>query len=294
MIWLWIGIGLAVVVMGLAGYWLLVVAEGTYLGPRFVALTYDWIARRYDAVKRFVPRYESWFVAIPLMESLAGVQQPLILDVATGTGRLPLDLMRERFSGRIVGLDLSRGMLRQARAKLRPYGDRVSLIWQNASRLPFDEGMFDAVTCLEAVEFLPNPRAALAEMVRVLRPGGVLLVTNRVGREARLLPRRTIPRETFPAFLAGFQLGDVQVRAWQESYDLAIARKTGQRSLRGRGGEDVASLLRCPRCGGRLQGSPVRLACPICERVYPIREGIACLALPDKGAGHAMDWIKKG
>ena len=113
-----------------------------------------------------------------------GVDRPLLLDVATGTGRVPLALLRNRFAatgGRIVGLDLSWGMLRQARAKLQDYDRWVDLVWQDASHLPFDDGTFDAVTCMEALEFLPRPREALAEMVRVLAPGGLLAVTNRVG-----------------------------------------------------------------------------------------------------------------
>jgi ubiquinone/menaquinone biosynthesis C-methylase UbiE len=228
MTWLWIGLaGAAVAALA---YWQLIVAEGTYLGPRVVAWTYDWVARYYEAIKQFDPGDESLFVARPVMRELQHVEHPVVLDVATGTGRLPLALLRNRFQGQIVGLDLSRGMLRQARARLQPYGDRVSLVWQDASRLPFGDGTFDAVTCLESLEFMPRPVEALAEMVRVLAPGGLLFVTNRVGREARLLPGRAIPRQRFEQVLAMFSLRDVEVRRWQVSYDLAIAHKEGHPS----------------------------------------------------------------
>jgi SAM-dependent methyltransferase len=205
----------------------------------------------------------------------------LILDVATGTGRLPLALLGERFAatgGRIVGLDLSRGMLRQARAKLVPYEDRVSLVREDASRLPFDDETFDAVTCLETLEFLPRPLEALGEMVRVLAPGGVLFVTNRVGGEAKLLPGRAIPRSLFEEVLAAEPLREIRVRPWQVNYDLAIARKEGQAYKGGRGAADVVSLLRCPGCGGGLQRQAARLSCQVCRRVYPVREGIVHLA----------------
>jgi ubiquinone/menaquinone biosynthesis C-methylase UbiE/uncharacterized protein YbaR (Trm112 family) len=262
-------------------YWQLVIAEGTYLGPRVVAWTYDWVARRYDAIKQFEPRNESWYVARPLLQTLAGTKQPLILDVATGTGRLPLALLRDRFAatgGRIVGLDLSRGMLRQARAKLAPYQDWASLVWQDASDLPFDSGTFDAVTCLESLEFLPKPQEALAEMVRVLAPGGVLFVTNRVGREAKLLPRRAIPRERFTDVLAAFGLREVTVRPWQVNYDLAMARKGDPPEPEARGETDLTLLLRCPVCGGALQRGVSGLNCRGCVRNYPIREGIVHMA----------------
>jgi len=220
------GLGLAIVLLGLA-YWLFIIAEGTYLGAKFVAWTYDLVARRYDRIKGFVFRDESWFVAGPLLYALDGVESPMLLDVATGTGRVPSTLLRLAFDGHIVGLDLSKGMLDRARAKLDPYGDQVSLVRQDASRLPFASDSFDAVTCLESLEFMPNPLAALAEMVRVLAPEGVLMLTNRVGWESRLLPGRTLSRPQFEQKLASLSLEEIDVRRWQVQYDLALARKKG-------------------------------------------------------------------
>jgi ubiquinone/menaquinone biosynthesis C-methylase UbiE/uncharacterized protein YbaR (Trm112 family) len=278
MTWWWAILGVAVVVLAILAYWQLIIAEGTYLGPRVVAWTYDLVAGRYDAIKRFEPRYESWFVAGPLLEALTGVEQPRVLDVATGTGRLPLALLRMRFRGQIVGLDLSRGMLRQAWRKLRPHDDQVTLLWQDASHLPFDNGTFDAVTCMESLEFMPRPLEVLAEMVRVLAPGGVLLLTNRVGREARLLPGRAIPRPAFEQVLAGQGLTAIEVRRWQTNYDLALARKPGSRAAKADGDVDLVAQVRCPGCGGSLQREGTALSCPSCGRPYPIREGVVLLA----------------
>jgi ubiquinone/menaquinone biosynthesis C-methylase UbiE len=282
----WWGIGLAAaglaVLLALV-YWQMIIAEGTYLGARMVAWTYDIVASRYDAIKQFKPQNESWFVAAPLLRELIGVEHPLVLDVATGTGRLPLALLRERFRGQIVALDFSRGMLRQAKRKLAAYSDQVSLLWQDASDLPFSDGAFDAVTCLESLEFMPNPREALAEMVRVLAPGGVLFVTNRVGHEARLLPGRAIPRPEFERVLAGQPLSDYRVQRWQVNYDQAIARKAGQRVVGGRQGTDLASLLRCPACGGSVGRGGMAYSCQDCRATYPIREGMVLLADQDDG-----------
>lgn len=218
------GLGLLAVLLGLA-YWLFIVAEGTYLGPKVVAWTYDLVASRYDRIKRFVFREESWFVAGPLLNAIDGVESPVLLDVATGTGRVPSTLLRLAFDGHIVGLDLSKGMLSRARAKLETYGNQVSLVWQDASRLPFASDSCDAVTCLESLEFMPRPSDVLAEMVRVLAPGGVLMVTNRVGWEARFLPGRTLSRPAFERALASLSLEEIDVRRWQVQYDLALARK---------------------------------------------------------------------
>lgn len=277
--WLWIALGAgAVIGLTTLAYWQLIIAEGTYLGPRVVAWTYDLVASRYDAIKQFVPRNESWFVAEPLLRELEGMEYPLILDVATGTGRLPLALLRERFRGQVVGLDLSQGMLRQARRKLQAYGDQVCLIWQDAGHLPFPDDTFDAVSCLESLEFMPRPIGVLSEMVRVLAPGGTLFLTNRVGREARLLPGRVIPRPQFEQVLGAHGLVAVEIRPWQANYDLALARKTGTRVAGMRERVDLALLARCPACSIPLDKGVAGLSCPACARRYPIREGVVRLA----------------
>ena len=86
-------------------------------------------------------------------------------------------------------------------------------------------GSFDAVTCLEALEFLPDARAALCECVRVIRPGGLLVTTNRIGWDAWLMPGKTFSRRNFRHLLAEFPLEAVRIHTWQVDYDLAWARK---------------------------------------------------------------------
>jgi ubiquinone/menaquinone biosynthesis C-methylase UbiE/uncharacterized protein YbaR (Trm112 family) len=292
--WLPIVIGATGIVgLGALLYWQFIIAEGTYLGSRTVAWTYDRVAKRYEAIKRFNPQSESWFVASPLLRTLSDVQGPLVLDVATGTGRLPQALLRERFRGQIVGLDLSQGMLQQAQRRLRGYGDQVYLLRQDASYLPFDDGIFDAVTCLESLEFMPRPFETLSELVRVLAPGGTLMLTNRVGCEARFLPHRAIPRPRFEQLLIDHNLLEIHVRPWQANYDLALALKAGERSSWVCKPADLASFVRCPACQSRLEphrpGQPARkgLSCRTCGRTYPLREGIVQLTEPaEPSSGH--------
>lgn len=279
MTWLWLVPSLILAAALVAFlYWLFIIAEGTYLGPRVVAWTYDLVARRYEAIKQFNRRDESWFVAGPLLQALAEVEQPLVLDVATGTGRLPLALFRDHFRGRVVGLDLSLGMLRQARSRLAAYREQVNLVWQDASHLPFDDGAFDAVVSLESLEFMPRPLGVLAEMVRVLAPGGVLMLTNRVGHEARLLPGRAIPRPAFRETLVRHGLQEVEVRPWQVNYDLALAHKPGAPGPRSHDGAGPAAPIRCPACGGVLARGAGGLSCSACGRVHEVKEGIIYLA----------------
>jgi ubiquinone/menaquinone biosynthesis C-methylase UbiE len=270
MIWVAVGFGLLILVaLGLLAYWQLVIAEGTHLGPGIVTLLYDWSAKAYERIKQYDTGDEQWFLGLPLARALELIPAPLVLDVATGTGRLPRALMRQPpFEGRVIGLDLSRRMLAEAVERTAQFIDRLTYIWQDARYLPFDADTFDAVTCLEALEFTPNPREVLAELVRVLRPGGVLLVTNRIGRDAKLLPGRVFPREAFDQVLAEFPLEDIKVRPWQMDYDLAWAIKTG--TPRGGGIRPLPEILRCPACGAHVERTADAFNCTGCRRIYPV------------------------
>jgi ubiquinone/menaquinone biosynthesis C-methylase UbiE len=193
-----------------------------------VVALYDRSATVYDEVKDVRPEDDAQHLALPLLERLNGVPSPLVLDVATGSGRLPLTLLRQwEFSGRVVGLDLSRGMLGVAKRRTGAQRQRCALVRQDASRLPFGDGVFHAVTCIEALEFLPNPRQALQEMARVLVPGGHVLISNRVGPDTLLLPGRAWQASTLEGTLQGLGLSDVQTRRWQVHYDLIAAEKPG-------------------------------------------------------------------
>lgn len=276
---LWAVIGLSTLVLVLLGYWLFHITEGAYLGSRMVTLLYNWSAPRYDAIKGFSNAEESWFLARPLLNRLAAVPQPLILDVATGTGRLPCALFREpRFQGWIIALDLAHGMLEQAVLKTEGYARRILLLHQDATLLPFLDETFDAVTCLEALEFLPHARQTLREIVRVLRPGGVLLTTNRRGWEARLFFGRTFTRPQIISLLKGMGLEGITVQSWQQLYDLVWARKPGD-LLRDRAPIlELSATVRCPQCqSATLHSEAVALYCPHCEAVYPIDERIVLL-----------------
>ena len=222
----WLTLILTTAVLAALLYWLLIATEGVFLGRRMVIWLYDITAHRYDGIKEFDPDAEQFFLIRPLLVRLRQVPNPLVLDVATGTGRLPYFLLESpTFNGRVVGLDASAKMLRLAWGKLRPYAHRASLVQQVADQLPFPNNQFDLITCLEALEFFPSDTAALQEMVRVLKPGGTLLVTRRKGREGKaFLGRyRDVPR--FEAHLRQLGLEEVHTNPWQTDYDQVFGRK---------------------------------------------------------------------
>ncbi len=225
---LWVGIALGLILFGLVCYWLLVTTEGVYLGTRVVTLLYDWTAKRYNDIKKLNYIDEASRLGIPLARRLRVVSSPRVLDVATGTGRLPLALMRQfQFDGTVVGMDRSRGMLREAQRAVGAYDDRITLLLEDAQALSFRETCFDCVTCLEALEFMPDPEGVIEEMLRVLKPGGVLLVSNRVGKDAWFFPGQLCGRGKVEDYLQELGVKRVHMQRWQVHYDLIWARKDG-------------------------------------------------------------------
>jgi len=208
------------------GYWLLITTEGVFLGHRMVVWLYDITAHRYDQVKEFHSEDEYYLVTQPVMMELGGQDDALILDVATGTGRVPYNLFQhEDFAGIIIALDPSAKMLAIAEKKLAPYADRYQLINQPAVPLPFPSDSFDLITCLESLEFMPDDAAALREMVRVLRSGGTLITTRRRGKEGRAFLRRYRTPDQFHQLLAEMGLSSVHSRSWLVNYDLVLGYK---------------------------------------------------------------------
>jgi ubiquinone/menaquinone biosynthesis C-methylase UbiE len=126
--WLWAAALAGGVAVALLLYWLLVLTEGAYLGPGAVTALYNRAARRYDAIKQFDDEDEAYFLGRPIARFLAGQTSlahpsPWLLDVATGTGRLPLAVLRSSAGGcRIVALDRAAAMLAQAQQKLAAQG----------------------------------------------------------------------------------------------------------------------------------------------------------------------------
>ena len=105
-------------------------------------------------------------------EMAALVPGPRVLDLGIGPGTSALEMARADPSRRHVGLDLSARMLRTARVRAREAGLSLPLVRADALRLPVRDGAFDGATGHSFLYLLPDPGAALAEVVRVLRPGG--------------------------------------------------------------------------------------------------------------------------
>ena len=100
------------------------------------------------------------------------------LDACCGTGDLAIELSRRCGpDGAVVGCDFSERMLELARRKAEPLGgDAPTFEWADALELPYDDGSFDAVGVGFGVRNLADIEAGIAEMGRVLKPGGRLVI----------------------------------------------------------------------------------------------------------------------
>jgi demethylmenaquinone methyltransferase/2-methoxy-6-polyprenyl-1,4-benzoquinol methylase len=98
-----------------------------------------------------------------------------VLDVATGTAAVAIELVR-RTGCSVVGLDQSPEMLAAGRERVDAagLGDRIQLVEGSAELLPFPDAAFDALTFTYLLRYVEDPAATLAELARVVRPGGTI------------------------------------------------------------------------------------------------------------------------
>jgi SAM-dependent methyltransferase len=128
-------------------------------------LNYDDEAERYDATRGGDARAKA--AADAILELLPTDTRTLV-DVGCGTGIVTQYVVRDLLS--VIGIDPSPGMAGKAR-------ERISVVNGSAERLPFADGSIDAVSLIWILHLIPDPRPALAEIARVLRPGGTLITT---------------------------------------------------------------------------------------------------------------------
>ena len=128
------------------------------LGP-----TYEHYARLLSLGQD--PRWRRFLVS--LVEAGPGDE---VLDVATGTGAVAQELLRQKGCA-VVGVDQSPEMLAVAREHVPA---TVKLVEASAERLPFEDASFDALTVTYLLRYVDDPGATLAELARVVRPGGTV------------------------------------------------------------------------------------------------------------------------
>ncbi len=146
-----------------------------------MAYNFDTIARTYDRLNRVMTLGldRRWRKRAVKEFSILNSQFS-ILDVACGTGDMVLELMKH--GCKVTGIDLSEEMLAIARQKTA-----ADVRMGNAEALPFADGEFDAVTCAFGVRNFVHLEAGLREMLRVLKPGGKLVILELATPDSALI-----------------------------------------------------------------------------------------------------------
>ncbi len=142
-----------------------------------VTRMFDTISKNYDGLNRVISfgidiKWRNKVVAI------VGNSKPeQVLDIATGTGDLAISLAKTE-AKRIVGLDISKGMLEIGKKKIqeKKLNQTIEMVIGDSENLSFEDNSFDAVTVAFGVRNFENLEKGLAEIYRVLKPGGIFVV----------------------------------------------------------------------------------------------------------------------
>ena len=187
-----------------------------------LAMQKDAVAAAYD---RWAPIYDLFFgnvfkagrsQAIAAADRIGG----RILEVSVGTG---LSLPQYRSQCRLVGIDIADAMLDKARERVTKLGlaKVEDIAVMDAENLQFADDSFDVIVAQYVITAVPNPERALDEFVRVLKPGGEIVITTRIGAGRGLrgkLERLLMPITSRLGWRTEFPLS--RYEAWAQSAPL--------------------------------------------------------------------------
>ena len=139
-----------------------------------VGRMFDSIASSYDLLNRGTSMGVDTLWRAKMIKQLDDREHQRVLDVATGTADVAIQTIKRTNVGHVTGLDLSEGMLKYGRKKVSAAGldEQIELVQGDSENLPYPDNHFDAVTVSFGVRNFEHLEKGLAEMLRVLRPGG--------------------------------------------------------------------------------------------------------------------------
>jgi demethylmenaquinone methyltransferase/2-methoxy-6-polyprenyl-1,4-benzoquinol methylase len=197
---------------------------------------FDGIAARYDLLNRVMSlgMDRHWRrVAARGLELKTGHR---VLDLATGTADLAIEIARRERTVRVVGLDPSTRMLAVGREKIErsPFAGRIELVEGDAQNLPFEADSFDGLTMAFGIRNVPDRPKALREMSRVVRPNGRICILELsepsgglLGRLAQFYVHVVVP--TLGSWLSGareYKYLQRSIAAFPKSTDFAAIMDT--------------------------------------------------------------------
>jgi demethylmenaquinone methyltransferase / 2-methoxy-6-polyprenyl-1,4-benzoquinol methylase len=145
---------------------------------RFAQGLFTPLPGRYDRLEAVLSLGQNGRWRRAMVDRVADPGRPaggLVLDVASGTAGVALQLTA-RTGARVVGVDLTEPMLREGQTRVSAAGmtPRIALVNGRAEQLPFPDASFDALTFTYLLRYVEDPQATLAELARVVKPGGTM------------------------------------------------------------------------------------------------------------------------
>ncbi len=143
-----------------------------------VSKMFDNIAPRYDFLNRFLSLGIDQVWRTKAIACLPTSNDSTLLDVATGTADLAIEMVRQGKAGKVIGIDIANEMLDVGRGKLkkRQLDERIDLRYGDSENLPFDGNTFDGMAVAFGVRNFENLHKGLSEIARVLKPGATAVV----------------------------------------------------------------------------------------------------------------------
>jgi demethylmenaquinone methyltransferase / 2-methoxy-6-polyprenyl-1,4-benzoquinol methylase len=143
-------------------------------GPnRFAQRLFSPLPERYNRLAEVLSFGQNGRWRRAMIDHVVDASPGLVLDVATGPAGVALQVAA-RTGARVVGLDVTEAMLRQAQLNVAAAGARIQLALGRGEQLPFADATFDAVTFTYLLRYVDDPAAAIEELTRVVKPGGVV------------------------------------------------------------------------------------------------------------------------
>ena len=151
------------------------VAQSRQQPNRFARQLFDGLPPRYDRLAEVLSMGQNQRWRRAAVDAIVPVAPRSVLDVATGPAGVALELAA-RTDAEVTGIDVTEQMVRQGVANVARLGasERVRLLVGRAEQLPFPDASFDALTFTYLLRYVADPEATVAEMTRVVKPGGVV------------------------------------------------------------------------------------------------------------------------
>ena len=142
-----------------------------------VSQMFDTISGNYDGLNRVISFGIDVKWRKKVLQLVAAKNPKTILDIATGTGDLAI-LMADTNAEKIIGLDISPGMLEVGRKKIddKNLTDKIELILADSEAMPFEDNTFDAITVAFGIRNFEHLNKGLTEIARVLKPNGIFVI----------------------------------------------------------------------------------------------------------------------